>query len=184
MPSAQPMSAAKRLLLGKVFPWIVVLVGVLSMYLGVENTLRARASAAWPSVEGAVIRATIDRESNPGSSGASDTWRPIVLYEYFVDATRHEGQRISYGEYATSERADAERVVDRYPEATPVRVYYMPDDPRQAVLEPGAAGIPWFFVALGLVFSITGLLLVVFLPRLIVSEAPPRHVSSQTFQEP
>ena len=140
------------------------------MYLGVENTLRARASAAWPSVERAVIRATIARESIPGSSGASTTWRPTVVYEYFVDATRHAGQRISYGEYATAERADAERVVDQYPKDTRVRVFYMPDDPRQAVLEPGAAGIPWFFVALGLVFSITGILLAMFLPRLIASE--------------
>lgn len=169
MPSAQPMSAAKRLLLGRVFPWIVVLVGVLSMYLGIENTLMARASAAWPSVEGAIIRATVARDSSADSSGASGTWRPIVVYAYVVDAMRHEGQRISYGDYATAERADAESVIDKYPKDTRVRVYYMPDDPRQAVLEPGASGIPWFFVALGLVFSITGVLLVKFLPRLVPS---------------
>ena len=169
MPSAQPMSAAKRLLLGRVFPWIVVLVGVLSMYLGIENTLMARASAAWPSVEGAIIRATVARDSSADNSSASETWRPIVVYAYVVDAMRHEGQRISYGEYATAERADAESVVDKYPKDTRVRVSYMPDDPRQAVLEPGASGIPWFFVALGLVFSITGVLLVKFLPRLVPS---------------
>lgn len=169
MPSAQPMSAAKRLLLGRVFPWIVVPVGVLSMCLGIENTLMARASAAWPSVEGAIIRATVARDSSADSSGASGTWRPIVVYAYVVDAMRHEGQRISYGEYATAERADAESVVDKNPKDTRVRVYYMPDDPRQAVLEPGASGIPWFFVALGLVFSITGVLLVKFLPRLVPS---------------
>ncbi|MDE0831327.1 MAG: DUF3592 domain-containing protein [Vicinamibacterales bacterium] len=107
------MSAAKRVLLGRVFPCIVVLVGVLSMYLGIENTLMARASAAWPSVEGAVVRATIARDSESGGAASSSTWRPNVVYEYVVDAMRHEGQRMSYGDYATAERADAESVVQK-----------------------------------------------------------------------
>ena len=161
------MSAGKRFALARAFPWAVLLVGAFSIYLGVANTLRAQASASWPSVEGAVIRTTIDRESSrTGTSGSSTstTWRPVVTYEYSVGATKHEGQRISYGEYATSERSDAEAVVGKYPAGTRVQVHYRPDDPRQAVLEPGAVGIPWFFFAIGLVFALVRALLVVVMP--------------------
>lgn len=169
------LTPGKRLFMTRVFPWAVVLVGVGSTWLGVDTTLRARASATWPSVDGSVLNASIDRESRRSGSGSSSTtspiWRPIVSYEYAVDGTRHEGQRISYGEYATGEIVAAEEVVKRYPLGAVVRVYYSPDDPRQAVLEPGVVGIPWFFIAIGLVFSVIGVLLVVVMPRL-VARAP------------
>jgi hypothetical protein len=169
---AATLTPGKRFFIARVFPWAVVLIGVGSTWLGVATTLRARASASWPSVDGSVLSAAIDRESRRSGSGSSSTtspiWRPLVSYEYAVDGTRHEGQRISYGEYATGEIAEAEAVVKRYPLGAAVRVHYDPDDPRQAVLEPGTAGIPWFFLAIGSVFSVIGVLLVVLMPRLVV----------------
>ncbi|MBP7775634.1 MAG: DUF3592 domain-containing protein [Acidobacteria bacterium] len=169
MPSATPMNPAKRLFLGRVFPWTVVVIGALGSYIGVANTLEARASLSWPTVEGVILRASVVREltSSSGGSAAGTLWRPVVAYEYVVGGTRSEGERIAFGEYATGESADAEAVVARYPAGASVEVHYDPEVPGRAVLEPGTAGMPWFFLALGAVFLAIGLLLVVVMPKVV-----------------
>lgn len=169
-PPSRTVPAWKRFFLATIFPWFVVLIGALATYLGVENVLRARASTSWPSVDGTVIRAGIDRErsqATPSSTAQSITWRPVIVYEYVVDAVRYEGGRISFGAYATSDRGDAEAVLSRYPTGARVPVYFNPDDPGQAVIEPGTAGVPWFFVALGSVFLVAGLAAAVLFPKLV-----------------
>ncbi len=91
-------NAATRLFLGRVFPWSVLLIGAAALYLGVANTLAARASRDWPAVEGTVVRASVVREltSSSGSSTAGTLWRPTVNYEYVVAGARYEGERIAF----------------------------------------------------------------------------------------
>jgi hypothetical protein len=169
--TTQALSPVKRFILVRIFPWIVVLVGASAMGLGVENTLRARSSLAWPSVEGRITSASVERKSSPSTTrqGSSDsiTYRPQIVYAYAVEGTSYTGERISYGGYATSDPADARRVVERYPEGRAVRVYYMPERHGECVLEPGMAGVPWLLLALGLVFSGAGIAMVLLLPRLV-----------------
>jgi hypothetical protein len=47
-----------------------------------------------------------------------------------------------------------------------VEVRYMPRNPGESVLEPGTQGLPWFYLALGVVFALVGLVLAAIVPRL------------------
>jgi hypothetical protein len=147
---------------------MTVLMGTGAVYLGVDSVQLARESARWPAVDGMVVRATVNEESHSSRSGPpSLVYRPVIVYTYRVDGREYEGQRVSYGEYATGEAADAQAVVDRYKAGTPVRVHYRPGQPEEVVIETGSHGIPWFFIALGVPFLLVGLVLVVFAPRLL-----------------
>jgi hypothetical protein len=166
------ISKGKRIFFGKIAPWIVVAVGVSTIYVGLENTFRAFASSDWPNVQGQIIRSFVTLETTWNGSGSSQTtrsrtYRPKIFYTYVVKNIEYNGERISWGEYATADKADATVVTDKYPKGAVVQVYYAPDNPQLAVLEPGTHGIPWFFIMLGSVFLAIGLLMVKFFPLLI-----------------
>ena len=159
----------KRLFFVRVLPWLVVLVGAGAIYLGVDDTLQARASLEWPSVQGTVVRSTIERVVSTSGTSRSTTYRARVAYEYPVAGTKHEGDRISYGHYDTESESDAARVVAKYPVGNAVTVRYRPTDPRDAVLETGSAGLPWLYLGIGIPFVLVGVVLAVVAPRLAAS---------------
>jgi hypothetical protein len=165
------MSPARRFFVARLFPWFVVLAGVAAAYIGVETMRAARESLTWPAVDGRVIRTSIqtERSSRDSATAGSVTYRPVVVYAFSVNGATHEGQRVSFGEYATADEADARRVVEEYSVGRTVRVYYQPDDPGQAVLRPGLDGVPWFFLVIGGVFVLMGLLFVMVFPRVTAS---------------
>ncbi|MEZ5318755.1 MAG: DUF3592 domain-containing protein [Vicinamibacterales bacterium] len=167
------MSPLRRTVGGRIFPAMVVVVGLVTLWIGVDNMRQASASVGWPAVPGVVTRTSLESQISGGSGGRtrSQTWRPVVVYEYEVNGAVHEADRISFGEYATSDRADAAAVLQRYPTGTRVTVRYRPGQPDVAVLEPGTAGVPWFFIVLGAVFTVVGILLIVVVPRIIARVA-------------
>jgi hypothetical protein len=167
MSSTTPMSPAKRFVATRAFPWLVVLAGAAAAWVGVDGGLRAGESTGWPAVPGTVVRSSVQEERSTTRSGPPTvTHRPVVVYRYEVNGTPHEGQRIAFGEYATGDPADAAQVIARYPAGGQVSVHYRPDDPGQAVLEPGGAGLPWLLAGIGVLFALVGVVLVVVTPRL------------------
>lgn len=109
------------------------------LFLYGANTLAiAWRSTAWPTVDGKVFH-------------ASKSARLAVLwYEYHVQGTRYvaENLRVSEGNWMPSDDA-AKDVARRYPAGTVVKVYYNPNDPSYAVLEPGAWYGNFVFPAIG-----------------------------------
>jgi hypothetical protein len=162
-------SPVKRFFAARVFPWGVVLFGALAIWVGLDDFMRARSSAEWPSVDGAITRSTIERVTSGGGSSnlRSVTYAARIAYEYAVEGTRHTGQRISYGHVDTEAQSDADKVVKLYAVGRQLKVHYMPDNPGASVLEPGARGLPWFYLALGIVFVLVGLVLAAIVPRLL-----------------
>jgi hypothetical protein len=171
MGTTQPMSPARRFVMARVFPWTIVLVGAGAIYIGVENTVRARASAGWPEVDGVVVLSGVERvigsSSSASTPGRGVTYRANVVYDYAVDGKPYQGTRISYGHYDTEEESDAARVVANYPNGKRVKVRVMPGSPGEAVLEPGSAGLPWFYAGLGGTFLLIGLALAVLMPKFV-----------------
>ena len=60
-------------------------------------------------------------------------------------------------------RSFAEEIVARYPKGTRIKVYYDPDTPGNAVLEPGDTLRAWLTIGFGAVLMIVGA--VVFMRR-------------------
>jgi hypothetical protein len=165
----QRLSPVPRFIAVRVVPALAILAGAFFLYIGVETTRLARESAEWPVTDGEIVRSDVVEEvSNTGPGRGSRTYRPTIRYRYQVDGVDHEGERVSLGEYATEDRADAERVVRTYPVGRRVQVHHRPGAPSTAVLEPGSDGAPWLYAALGSVLLLAGLVLAWVAPRLIV----------------
>jgi hypothetical protein len=128
--------------------------GVGLLVLGTGQLKKARASESWPSVQGIVVSSTVERSSEHDNT---DHYQASVVYEYAVDGVTYSCNRVSYGATrGLQEEAQAE--AKRYPKGKRVEVYYDPDDPDVAVLEPGKAGEPYLWLGLGGAFAVVGLI--------------------------
>lgn len=93
------------------------------------------------------------------------TYHAEVLYRYTVNGQIKTSNQVSFGSYGSNNPAHAQSVLNLYPSGRKVTVYYSPDDPDKAVLEPGAGGFTFFLPVFGLVFLSVGLAGWYFLPR-------------------
>ncbi len=165
MPSFHELGPGQKFFFARIFLWFIVLLGVGSMYLGLNTMNLARQSTGWPSVQGTVTESRIHSESHPGA-GKKPTYHANVEYAYTVDGEEHTGDRVSFGEYGTNDPSHAQAIIGRYPKGNTVAVYHDPDRPGESVLEPGSHGIPWFYLILGMPFLIFGLGLANYLPKM------------------
>jgi len=121
-------------------PWFAYAIPAVSVALGGVfafkslSTLRqSRACAHWPAVPGWVVRAQVKRTlADDGEARFSDF---SVLYTYRVNDRDYRGTRLHAGEPATLGRV-TEETVEKYRTGANVTVYYNPDNPAEAVLEP------------------------------------------------
>lgn len=73
-------------------------------------------------------------------------FRGRTVYEYVVDGVRYQSDRISFGDlHSTSNRHVAEDDADRFEPGRHVDVYYDPDVPSSAVLQPSSAWLSWWW---------------------------------------
>lgn len=100
--------------------------------------VQARSSLRWPSVMGTVTGSGTKTQSSlrGGPATAAD-----VRYMYEVDGKRFEGTRISFGQYGTGDGGHARKEAEKYPVGKPVTVYYDPNSPATAVLEPAVGAL-------------------------------------------
>ncbi|MBL0921153.1 MAG: DUF3592 domain-containing protein [Phycisphaerales bacterium] len=126
--------------------------GLAMMGLGGLWVWEAEASRGWPQASGAVLESRLVEES-------IDRHVAVVVYEYVVDGSRHQGRRVRHGDdWWTQSTCDARADVSRYPAGRPVRVRYKPASPGESVLEPGAGAGVWGLVVAGAVLFAIGAL--------------------------
>lgn len=138
------------ILFGSVF----ALIGGGLMFFGVMDSVKAASSNSWPTVRGTILSSEI---SSSTDSDSDTTYTSDIRYSYSVGGSPIEGSQVLFGEGSTSDYDAVQKLVDRYPEKSLVTVYYNPDDPTEAVLEPGFNA--WLLLPLGIggVFLLVGL---------------------------
>ena len=133
--------------------WIIVLVGAALMWKGARIQLKAQRAKSWPSVLGKVLessmRAVLDNRGR--------TYQAYILYEYAVGGVTHRSDVWRLGVGSSSFTKASTRAVERYPAGTAVTVFFDPDNPADAILEPGKAS--WFLFVAGMLFAAAGVLL-------------------------
>jgi hypothetical protein len=168
MPAFHELGPAQQFFFARIFPWFIVFVGAIAIYLGFISVQKAIQSTDWPSVKGKVVESGIRTERSMGtSSGAASrvSYHANVVYEYDVIGKLYTGRKVSYGEYGRENEVHATRISDKYPKGETVDVYYDPDEPAESVLEPGSHGLPWLYIAIGFPFLLFGGALAYFLPK-------------------
>jgi len=130
--------------------WIVaeVFPGLLCLALGSwilgycgSMVLLANASGSWPQVPGQVLESEYDWKKQTGDVR--------IRYRYEVSGRSYVSQQVSFDVFMTpGGRGKPRTVWLRYPPKKLVSVYYNPQRPEQAILEPGDYG-QFAFPALG-----------------------------------
>jgi hypothetical protein len=100
--------------------------GIVAVGLAVVVLRRGTASRRWPHTEGTVEHCEVDADGSP-------VW---IRYVYRVHDIEYHAGGVSYGDDPQTQKG-WQRLAQRYPLGSRVRVYYDPDHPRRAVLEPG-----------------------------------------------
>ncbi len=164
--SMQNMTPAKAFFFTRIFPAIFILVGGITVYLGISDMLLAKASNGWPNTQGAISASEMEYHRDSDGGG---TYHARILYDYEVFGVLYSNDRIAYGDYGSSNPSHARSIVNRYSKQLPVTVYYQPEHPQESVLETGIKGQAYFLPLFGLVFLSAGLLMAYYLPKNIRS---------------
>ncbi len=90
---------------------------------------KASAMQTWPSAPGSIV----ESELRSRRRGSRRIYYPHIVYQYNVMGQTYTGKRISPGPESGS--SQARELVTKYPPGAPVKVYYDPQNPSDAVLE-------------------------------------------------
>lgn len=124
-----------------------LLVGIPFLLLWFFKRRRGSASQSWPGVPGSVISSQLVESTD---SEGDRTVSADVRYQYDVAGRTYQSSRVAFGSGGT-----AQSQVTKYRPGAPVTVYYDPEKPKSAVLEPGTAGVNVFlYIGLGLILVV------------------------------
>jgi hypothetical protein len=161
----KPPSPVMSLFFGRFFPAGFILIGGLTLFLGLREMMAAQKSTKWPAIPGTVKSSGVEWSS--GSSHDAASAYAKVVYTYEVGGRLHTSDKVLYGDYGSSDSSHADSIASQYTPGRAVTVYYDPTDPSTAVLKPGINGGCLFLPIFGGVFLLTGLALAWFLPSVL-----------------
>lgn len=140
--------------------WFMLAIGVIALLAGLRLYIRIDNVSRWPKAPGRIIRKEIvSKRIAAATDNPSRRWQLDVEYSYTVDGVSYTGNRFQPYEQIYR-REEARREIDALPEAPLVR--YDPQKPTEAYLFPGRRAWPWLAMGCGLVFTLLGLLMVLF----------------------
>jgi hypothetical protein len=138
-------------------PAVVLLAGMSLGTLLVAYAIQrqVQASAGWSAASGRVL--STQSEEYQSSSSSGKLHRPRVVYSFEAGGQQYIRDRMAFGwDIGWSSPRFFRGSLERYPEDSPVTVYYDPQNPSDCVLERRAAGLP---VLLGCAVVLMGLAL-------------------------
>lgn len=136
---------------------LFVVAGIAFAFFGYNSYQRGMQSKNWPVAKGSVIQSKIEKRTETTGSGSSKRKvvksYPIVKYTYSVGSQSYQSSRITFGQ-----SKNVHQTVARYPKGENIQVHYDPEDPGQAVLEPGGdTTFSLVFMGLGAALFAVGL---------------------------
>jgi hypothetical protein len=129
-------------------------IGLWQTSVGVGDLIEASRSAQWPSVPGKVLGSVVNSSNTGARRSNSRSYTPVITYSYAVNGQALTGTEITPGQlwgYASAYAA-----VDKFAQGTTPPIYYSPDDPKTAVLEPGLSVANFGYLLVGLLFVVFG----------------------------
>lgn len=127
--------------------------GLLITAFGWRAFQKGKNTGQWPSTCGEISATRLASDEND--------LLPDIRFNYTIDANRYEG-RVEFPPGTMPMPGFAQTQLDKYPQGSEVTVYYNPQQPEQATLEPGRAKDDWLILALGIGFTAIGLLAMFF----------------------
>lgn len=154
---AKTRSSRKEFFFSRILPLIFVVVGTIFVLSNIRDIYRAKGSVNWPAAHGEILSSSVKTHHFKSSSSRHITFLAQVLYEFTLDGKYFTGKWVSYGGDSSRHPSEVYRIVNRYPKGKEVTVYYMPDNPKVCVLEPGVETKAYIFPGFGLFFIVLGI---------------------------
>ena len=148
--------ARKKLRGSRIIAWVggmVLLLGLGASAWGVWEIASGLASNSWPTARGRIIESGVVEV--PQQYGY--TYHAVIRYRYEVGGRQYVGKRVSF-HGSPMAQPQSRQLAARYSVGSGVTVYYAPNHPGDAVLEPGmsrgdclrTAAITFWLPAMGL----------------------------------
>jgi hypothetical protein len=99
----------------------------------------SRQWSRWPVARGRVIQSGVEEfegDDISDSGGTSRRYRAAVIYSYEVDGVTYQGDRLTFGTFASSSPRHARRTTAKYPVGSEVKVHYDRLSPGESVINP------------------------------------------------
>jgi len=144
--------------------WTQIAAGVCLLMFGglLFNLFRMRsqmqAARAWDKVEGVITVSKVDQPAAHVSDDLNDA-TPIIRYRYRAGGQDLEGGRVAIGGEPLMTRVLAGKLTARYPVGAHVDIHIDPNDPNNAVVEPGQPGNISALIAFTVVFGLAAAVL-------------------------
>jgi len=119
-----------------IFVLILLVLGVVIFRGGLRILHRAQASVNWPTVQGEIIRSEVrgDRRNDDSLPWAD------IQFRYVVHGQSYQSNQERFKEGTNMNIQTVRALVNRHPVGQPATVYYNPDNPQEALLDPGVRG--------------------------------------------
>jgi hypothetical protein len=114
-------------------------------------------SLNWPTAEGVVTSSEITRSTVESSS----VYHADVHYKYTVGEKLYISDRVSFGQYDSSDPRHANSIVNRYGQDQKIRVYFNPISPEDSVIVPGVNWWCYLPLSFGLLFAGIGIFMMI-----------------------
>lgn len=116
--------------------------------------VRAQESADWPRTQGWVETSRVERFARTGGRVEP---RLELSYSYSVQGETYSGHRVRLPAPVPGVLQDGpQQLTGRYPAGLQVDVFYDPEDPSRAVLEPGAPAAAYLPILGGAALALVG----------------------------
>jgi len=130
-----------------------IITGLAITAFGWRGFQKGKANKEWPAITG--------RVSSTSLSSAENDLLPDIRFSYTVDNDHHEG-RVEFPPGTMPMPGFANTELEKYPQGSEIKVYYNPRQPAQSTLTPGRANDDWLILAMGIGFTVIGLLAMFF----------------------
>ena len=119
------------------------------------NTLQnARASTAWPTTDGVVIKSEVTQSMD---DEGRESYSPRVSYSYTVNDIVRTNNTIKFSDTSYNDLRKAQEVTGNYSVGKNIVVHYDPESPGNAVLEPGVSGGSYIVLTFGVLLVLIAL---------------------------
>ncbi|MBN1273296.1 MAG: DUF3592 domain-containing protein [Candidatus Aminicenantes bacterium] len=124
-------------------------IGIISCLSSVSGIFQGIQSLFWPRIQGTIKKAVIEQNKDKSPS----QYMAKVFYEYEVRGALYHSHRISFKD-SFSSKVEAQKIANRYPLGSKVKVHYHPRKPQFSVLHAGISieDIGMFVVGGGLLY--------------------------------
>jgi len=130
-PAAQPTGDQAVFLF--LFALVPLVLGGYLLVRGARDIGEAMASTSWPTAQGTIVESRVVATGKRG--GGTFNYYPKVIYTYTVNGKEYTGDEV-YPHLFWSQGPSL-RVVEAYPFGSMKTVHYSPNQPEEAMLEPG-----------------------------------------------